>query len=210
MSTLTLPSTPQREQIPDEAEQLSLAEDKPEVITEQCEDASSFPAYQAADIAAYAQKYLPDGFKEMVKAILEVEAPLSEEFLLSRIVQYFDRKRVTSSVWNDYELKMRGCEQYGITRRNGFLYLDSCQKIQFRVPGDILRSMEQIAPEELAAGMLTILRQEGVTDKKDLYRTLALQCGVHRLGKEISRILDNALCLIEDSVVISGDQLVLK
>ena len=210
VSTLTLPSTPQREQIPDEAEQLSLAEDKPEVITEQCEDASSFPAYQAADIAAYAQKYLPDGFKEMVKAILEVEAPLSEEFLLSRIVQYFDRKRVTSSVWNDYELKMRGCEQYGITRRNGFLYLDSCQKIQFRVPGDLSRSMEQISPEELAAGILAILRQEGVTDKKDLYRTLALQCGVHRLGKEISRILDNSLCLIEDSVVISGDELALK
>lgn len=120
----------------------------------------------------------------MVKAILEVEAPLSEEFLLSRIVQYFDRKRVTSSVWNDYELKMRSCEQYGVTRRNGFLYLDSSQKIQFRVPGDLSHSMEQIPPpEELAAGMLTILSQEGATDKKDLYRTLALQCGVHRLGK---------------------------
>lgn len=129
---------------------------------------------------------------------------------LGRIVQYFDRKRGTSSVWNDYELKMRGCEQYGIARRNGFLYLDSCQKIQFRVPGDLSRSMEQISAEELAAGMLTILKQEGVTDKKDLYRTLALQCGVHRLGKEISRILDNALCLIEDSVVISGDELALK
>lgn len=85
---------------------------------------------------------------------------------MGRIVQYFDRKRVTSSVWNDYELKLRGCEQYGITRRNGFLYLDSCQKIQFRVPGDLSRSMEQISPEELAAGMLAILRQEGVTDKK--------------------------------------------
>ena len=146
----------------------------------------------------------------MIKAILEVEAPLSEALLLSRIVQCFDRKRVTSSVWNDYELKMRGCQKYGIIRKKGFLYLDGRTDIQFRVPGEITRPIECIAPEELAAGMLEILKRNGTTEKKDLYRALAWQCGVHRLGKEIGKILDKALYTLKNSVIINGEQLSLK
>lgn len=176
----------------------------------QCESISSFPSYQAVDIDVYIQKYLPNGFKEMVKAILEVEAPLSEALLLSRIVQCFDRKRVTSSVWNDYELKMRGCQKYGIIRKKGFLYLDSSRDIQFRVPGDIARPIEHIAPEELAAGMFEILKCNGPMEKKDLYRALAGQCGVHRLGKEIEKTLDKALHTLENSIIRNGEQLLLK
>ena len=170
----------------------------------------SFSAYQAADLDTYIEQYFTNDFKGMVKAILEVEAPLSEEFLLSRIVQCFDRRRVTSSVWKDYEQKMRGYQKYGIVRKKGFLYLNNGKDIRFRVPGDVARNIEYIAPEELAAGMLEILKQNVTADKKSLYRSLALQCGVHRLGKEISKILDGALYILEDSIVIDGDQLSLK
>ena len=45
-----------------------------------------FPPYKAADIYQLSNQYLPHDFKGMVKAILEVEAPLSEELLLKRIV----------------------------------------------------------------------------------------------------------------------------
>ena len=203
---------PQKEDVSKELEQVSILETQPEEMVEQKqgEDTFSFQVYRVADIDAYTKKYLPGDFKEMVKAILEIEAPLSETLLLSRIVQCFDRKRVTSSVKNDYELKMRGCQRYGIIRKKGFLYLEGSKDIQFRVPGDIARPIEHIAPEELAAGMLEILRCKGATDKKDLYRTLALQCGVHRLGKEISKILDKVLDILKDYVIINGEQLILK
>ena len=211
-STILLQGRLQREQDSNGLEQLSLLENQPTGETEpkQCESISSFPSYQAVDIDVYIQKYLPNGFKEMVKAILEVEAPLSEALLLSRIVQCFDRKRVTSSVWNDYELKMRGCQKYGIIRKKGFLYLDSSRDIQFRVPGDIARPIEHVAPEELAAGMFEILKCNGPIEKKDLYRALAGQCGVHRLGKEIEKTLDKALHTLENSIIRNGEQLLLK
>ena len=169
-----------------------------------------FLPYKAADIQSLCQQYLPRDFKGMVKAVLEVEAPLSEELFLRRIVWLFGREKVTKVVWQDYEQKMYGCQRCGIIRRNGFLYLENGQEIQFRGPGDIERDIKQIAPEELAAGMLEILKQNVTADKNGLYRSLVSQCGINRVGKTINEILDSALRLLEDTIDIDGDQLSLR
>ncbi len=79
-----------------------------------------------------------------------MEAPLSEDLFLKRIVWYFDREKVTNVVQRAYEQQMYGYQRYGIIRRNGFLYLDNGKEIQFRGPGDVERDIKQIAPEELA------------------------------------------------------------
>lgn len=105
---------------------------------------------------------------------------------------------------------MYGCQRNGIIRRNGFLYLNDAGEIKFRTPGDITRDIKQIAPEELAVGMLEILRQNITADKNGLYRSLALQCGVNRLSKAISECFDEALRLLKSSVVIEDNQISLK
>jgi len=88
--------------------------------------------------------------------------------------------------------------------------LSNGKEAQFRGPGDMKRDIKQIAPEELAAGMLEILKQNVTVDKSGLYRSLALQCGVNRVGKAITEYFDAALQTFEDSIVIDGDQLSLK
>lgn len=130
-------------------------------------------------------QYRPHDFKGMIKAILEIETPLSEDLLLKRIVWCFGREKVTSVVQRAYGQQMYGCQHYGIIRRNGFLYLNNGKEIQFRGPGDIERDIKQIAPEELAAGMFEILKQNVTADKNGLYHSLAAQCGVARVGKTI-------------------------
>ena len=170
----------------------------------------TFPSYQAADIPKLSRQSLPRDFKGMIKAILEVEAPLSEELLLRRIVWLFDREKVTKVVWQAYEQQMYGYQRYGIIRRIGFLYLEAGREIQFRALGDIERDIKRIAPEELAARMLEILKQNVTADKAGLYRSLVLQCGVNRVGKAISEALDSAPLLLKDSIAIDGDQLSLK
>ena len=94
----------------------------------------------------------------------------------------------------------------------GFLYLDNGKEIQFRGPGDIERDIKQIAPEELAAGMLEILKQNVTADKSGLYRSLAAQCGVTRVGKAINEAMDAALNVLlqNNSIVTDGDQISLK
>ncbi|MCM1096875.1 MAG: AAA domain-containing protein [Ruminococcus flavefaciens] len=168
-----------------------------------------FPRYKAANLAQLNWQYFRD-LKGMVKAILEIEAPLSEELLLKRIVGYFGREKVTSFVQQEYEQQMYGYQLCGIIRRNGFLYLKEPSEIIFRGPGDIVRDIRQIAPEELAAGMLEILRQNVTADRNGLYRSLALQCGVTRLTKTSSEYFDIALQLLADSVVVEGEMISLK
>ena len=169
-----------------------------------------FMAYKAADIPKLEKLHSKDGFQEFIKAILEIEAPLSEELLLRRIVQYFDKKKVTSVVQRAYEFQMYDCQHCGIIRRNGFLYLDNGTDIKFRGPGDIKREIRQIAPEELAAGMREILRQNISVDKDALLHSIAQQCGVNRVGKAHNEILDSALKIIENHLVNNGGSLSLK
>lgn len=169
-----------------------------------------FPAYKAADFFEVCQHHHYSDFKAIVKEILEVEAPLSEDLFLKRIVWYFDREKVTKAVMRTYEQQMYGYQRYGIVRRNGFLYLDNGKEIQFRRPGDIERDIKQISPEELAAGMYEILKQNVTADKNGLYRSLAAQCGVARVGKAINEALDSALNVLKDCVVVEGEQVSIK
>ena len=186
-------------------------EQPPEIFEEVAKETHfEFPRYKAADINELSRQFLPRDFKGMVKAILETEAPLSEELLLKRIVSLFGREKVTSVVQRTYEQQMHGFQKYSIIRRKGFLYLNGSSDIQFRTPGDITREVKQIAPEELAAGLLEILKQNVTADKIGLYRSLASQCGVNRVGKATTEYLDAALELLSDYVNIDGEMLSIK
>jgi superfamily I DNA and/or RNA helicase len=170
---------------------------------------SCFSEYKTADIEELRKQYLPKDFQGMIKAILEIEAPLSEELLLRRIVGFFGREKVTGIVIKEYKDNMHDCNKIGIIRRNGFLYLEN-STIKFRTPGDIFRDINQISPEELADGMKEILKQNGSVDKEGLFRTLAAQCGVTRLTKGISELLDNAFKTIESDITIDNENISLK
>lgn len=188
-------------------EHSQLAESFEEISIEKCFE---FPLYKAADVNKLSRQYLPRDFKGMIKAILETEAPLSEDLLLKRIVWCFGREKVTNVVQHAFEQQMYGYQHYGISRHNGFLYLNNGKEIQFRRPGDIEREIKHIAPEELAAGLLEILKQNVTVDRNGLYRSLATQCGVSRVGKAITDAMDSALHILDDRIIISGEQISLK
>lgn len=88
--------------------------------------------------------------------------------------------------------------------------MDKGKEIQFRIPGDIKRDIKDIAPEELAAGMLEILKQNVSADKNGLYRSLAVLCGISRVGRAVNDAMDKALQSLKEFVVIEGEQVSLK
>lgn len=176
---------------------------------EEKNDRFEFPPYQAADIDMLIPIYQPSYFKAMVKEILKIEAPLSEELLLKRVLPFFRREKVTVSVQNMYEIEMKDCIEYGIIRRNGFLYYQG-NNIHFRAAGDIVREVKHICPEELAAGIMAILKQNITADKNGLYHELARQCGISRAGSNITELFDRALELLGDKVKVEGEMLEIK
>ena len=85
------------------------------------------------------------------------------------------------------------------------------RKYVFRVPdGAIRREIKQIAPEELAVGMLTFVKQNLRVEWQGLYQSVAKNLGFSRIGENIYSHLDNALNLISGLVDIEGDNISLR
>lgn len=187
------------------------SEDSKQTETFEEEKRFDFPPYKAADLVQLYNQFFSSDFKEMVKEILEIEAPLSEKLLLKRIAWCFGRKKITSVVQTNYEQRMGGCQNYGIIRKNGFLYLNNGKEIKFRGPGDIKRSVNEIAPEELADGMYEIIKQNLTVDILGLFRIMAEQCGAYRGGHAINEALSSALFdNLKDRVDFNGEQISIK
>ena len=160
-----------------------------------------FPEYKlGADPSVYDQNLQRSNFD-----MLQTEAPLSEEWLLKRIAYYFGREKVTSAVWDDYDQWMRGCENLGIIRRNGFLYLKGKNPYMMRVPGDFKRDIKYISLEELAGGIYAIVDQNVTASKEGVYSTLCSQLCFSRCGDSIKARLDEALKLLGRNINVNGD-----
>ncbi len=159
------------------------------------EDHRTFPIYRMANIDSLAEMR---NFQGVIRKILEVEAPVSEEWLLKRISWMFDREKVTKVVRDEYEVRMYGCERNGIIRRNGFLYLKGMTKYQLRVPGgaEDKRDISYISREELGSGMFEIIRQNVSIEQESLYKFLAKLLGINRLTDKVIWKMDDALEVI--------------
>lgn len=141
-------------------------------------------------------------------AILTVETPLSEEWLLKRIVHLFDGKeKVTSAVHDRFDGLMWTCERMGIIRHNGFLYLENREIPMLRIPssGMTPREIKYIAVEELAKGMKEILRQNVTAEKTGLFKLLANQLGFSHMGDSIASRLERALKMLSKEIRINGE-----
>lgn len=170
-----------------------------------------FPKYQKVDETKILVDYR-DNPIGLVYSIVEVETPLSEEWLLKRIVFLFGREKVTNVVRDRFDDLMKGCSAYNIERKNGFLYLKGKEVPMLRVPDNTTASREvkYIALEELANGMMEILRQNIKVEKVGLFRLLLQQLGFTRMGDAIVERLNKALFTINDRITIDGDFLSLK
>jgi very-short-patch-repair endonuclease len=190
-----------------EEETEPAAVEETQYATEAAEQPSPFEEYRQIDAMA-AIKRNGGNLQLGVREVLETEAPLSEELLLKRIVDFFDRKSVTKVVLREYERRMAGCLRNGIVRRDGFLYLSEQSAIDLRVPG-VRREVRHVALDELAAGMLVLIGQNGSVTRDGLYRALGELLGFKRTGPAIAARFDEALLRLttHDIVTLQDDVL---
>ena len=179
-------------------------------VTEQ--DEYDFPTYQYADINSLYYKY-GRSFQQFIKAILEVEAPLSEEWLLKRISELcFRRSVVNHVVTGEYTYRMENCDRNGIVRRNGFLYLKDNYGFVLRkcINKNSRRDFKYVSCEELAAGIYRIVEDNVTVEKQGLYSAVAKVLGYSSVSAAMRERLDEAMRLIQNKLLISGDMISLK
>lgn len=170
-----------------------------------------FGKYVYADIdSLYAQNSAD--FQAFVKAVLQVEAPVAEDQFLKRIVRVFNKGKVTQNVIAEWNKRMRGCTKNGIARKKGFLYLTDVTEYHLRAPaeGDKARNVNEVAIEELAAGLMETIKHNGSIDKTILYNFVAQQLGYSRAGEAMTARLNEALSTIKRQLKISDDIITMK
>ena len=176
------------------------------------EEHFDFPTYREVDIDSIEAK-CQHNIPLIVKRILEVEAPLSEEWLLKRIVYMFDREKVTNVVKNEFDETMFDCRRLGIIRKNGFLYLQGMEIPMLRIPNKnsrLLREIKYISIEELANGMKEILKRNITVEKKGLFQLLVQKLGFSRMGDAILERMETTLKYLSPYIIIDGDMISLK
>ena len=149
----------------------------------------------------------------LIKEILEFEAPISEEWLLKRIVHLLDEKRVNSSAIDKFSKLLRSDTSGDIIRRGGFLYLKNKEIPMLRVPApgaEEIREVKHIAVEELANGLREVLKQNISVEKLSLFKLVASQLGFQRVGEAMFSHFEAALELLNDEIEFSTDKIILK
>lgn len=173
-----------------------------------------FPKYELADTISlkYANRTEKYSIQELLLEILKIEAPLSEKWILERISWYYDSETVDEDIVNRFDEDMANCEENGILRINGFLYLKEQNNITMRVPSNIetRREIWQICREEITAGILTVVDRNLSVDKNWMYNYLAKELGYDELNEVIVEKFDEALELLSCLINIDGDELSIK
>lgn len=126
-------------------------------------------------------------FQGTVRLILEIEAPLSEEYFLRRLAWFWGREKASDYVILEFLGEMKNCTQkHGIIRKEGFMYLENMDDFKMRVPG-MKREIKYISITELAYGFLALIRKRKVANRKELYQTIGELLGFSRVG-ELMRV----------------------
>lgn len=165
----------------------------------------AFPTYQMLDVGDVAE-HCEGSLLRIIRTVMEVEAPLSEEWILRRLAPLYGREKVTSVVIREYEEEMRDAQRAGIVRRDGFLYVQGREIPMLRVPeeGGAEREIKYIAKEELACGIRELLRQNVSAEKAGLFRLLAKSLGFSRVGEAMEERFNEALLSLSGEVEIEG------
>lgn len=155
-------------------------------------------------------------FKDLLYKFLNSEAPLCEEYLLKRIVSIFKKKTadgkavsratVTNTVREEYKKEISKIES-GIIFRNGFIYLDEQKLYKLRLYEDKAktRDIKYIAKEELAGGMIEIIKANKSVDREGLYQLICELLGGARLIESNRIKLDEAVNYLVELGYVSVD-----
>lgn len=171
-----------------------------------------FPVYIYCDLETpeWKRKFNLN-FTDALIEVLKNESPLSEEWLLKRIAYLFGREKVTSVVRDEFSALKHRAKSKGVIFNDGFIYYKDNSEVLFRISDPInLRKLEYIADEELAQGILEILKLNIKATKNDIYSLLLKQIGITRLTDQAYEALDKALIVIQDQIITDGEYLIYK
>lgn len=159
-----------------------------------------FPKYEICDSVRIRKD---SNYINIVKKIMDKEAPISEEWLMKRTLPFFGREKVTSYVVDRYNKIMRYSIPENMIRRNGFLYFKNRKSYTLRLPTDSCRrEIEYISLEELASGLYAIIKQNVTVDIDSLYSTMIKLLGFNKITDLQRKRLNKSIKILSGLVSV--------
>ncbi len=192
------------------AEPVTFEKEEVKSAAEMCDEYVPFKEYKAGT---------PEDFKEgsgkvrkAVEDVLKAEAPVSKNVLYKKTLSCFGITRGTSTVKKAFE---QACAELGVcttnSKGNDFCWQSPEQVINYNVcritkDGGEKRPMDEIAPEEIAAGVKIILTDQISMSRDNLIKETAKLFGYTRLGDVIENSTDTGIsCAVAKGYVTVDD-----
>lgn len=138
---------------------------------------------------------------DTILQLVQAEGPIHHDLLVDRLKELHGVARAGSNVVSNIERALRFAQQRGGVNhesRSPFYFISGQELESFRLPVDIIRrSIEQIAPSEIALAILYLVEDQFGIFEESLPAAVARLFGVDRLRAESAALIDS---VIEDLV----------
>ena len=172
----------------------------------------------------YREAVLPDGEPDElqmagiealvghVTAVVETESPVHAERVMRLVAKAHGRERLGKLIRDVLEHAMAIAVERGQVRSQGdFLWARTMTDPIFRTVEPV-RAIGEVAPEELAAGVVAYLEKQFSMPREDLMAAIAREMGFGRMGAALQTAIGASLELLEATgrVTVNGNLVSLK
>ncbi|HKO57759.1 MAG TPA: DUF3320 domain-containing protein [Thermoanaerobaculia bacterium] len=151
--------------------------------------------------------------RDLIVAVVAQEAPVHEDIVVVRIARAHGLQRAGHIVEKTILRAVAAAVRAGaIARRESFLWPTNVRAVTPRrpAPGQPLRAIEHVAPEEIAEAAILVIRSSRGINDADLKRETARVFGYQRTGEKIEQTVAQVIngLVAEGRIVIRGGFLV--
>jgi len=151
--------------------------------------------------------------RDLIVAVVAQEAPVHEEIVIVRIARAHGLQRAGHIVEKTIHRAVTAAARAGaIARRENFLWPANAHAVIPRrpAPGQPLRAIEHVAPEEIAEAAILVIRSSRGINDADLKRETARVFGYQRTGEKIEQTVMRVIndLVAEGRIVIRAGFLV--
>ncbi|MCA9071959.1 MAG: DUF3320 domain-containing protein, partial [Planctomycetaceae bacterium] len=148
----------------------------------------------------------PSQLTQLIKGIVEVEAPIHLEEVGRRCVKILGFHRFVNSFQKRVDTAIKDLEQKNVIKQKGeFIYLPEMQKYSVRnrrsVENANLRKLEYVAPEEIREAILTVVAEHIGTDEAETISAVAKLLGIGNSPTFQSVIITHLQQLTDENVL---------
>ena len=155
--------------------------------------------------------------QQIVREILDIEAPISEEVLRNRFANAMGVTRAGNRIQDDMRrcLSMIGAKKNKNFAGDKFFYwrADQCDasgkliELQYyRIGGDKPRAMDDVPKEEILVAIKEVLTNDGPMFKEELKRYVARVFDIKAVGSKVDKAIDDCVaCYISKGELIMID-----